>query len=137
MAKVKLGSNAQFTGASKALTVLGNGMIYAFSGFIGVTNTETTLLEFSTPKGVIEACVHFNYVAEAGGGAGEDYFYRVYFNNIEIQGYLVNSAATANDRNPLKLIIPPLTLVKCTADNTTDGTSRDQCVSISGRLYDA
>ena len=136
MAKIKLGSNAQFTGTSKALTVLGNGMVYAASGFIGVTNVEKTLLEFSTPKGVIEAFIQFNYVHEAGGGAAEDFFYRVYFNNIEIQGYLVNGATTSIDRNPLKLIIPPLTLVKCTADNTTDSTSRNQCVTLSGRLHE-
>ena len=136
MSKLKLGSNAIFTGPQQGLTVLENKMIYACSGFIGVTNTETTLLEFSTPKGVIEARIQFNYVHESGGGADEDFFYRVYFNNIEIQGYLVNSATTSIDKGPLDLIIPPLTLVKCTADNTTDSTSRNQCVTIAGKLHE-
>jgi len=107
-----------------------NKKCYAYSGIIAVNNTEKTLLNFSTNTEYINAIVQFNGGATGGG---DNYVYRIKFNNVIIQEYVSNS--NADDLyEELKIIIPPFTDVQCTAQNATDTSNNDQIVSLIGKV---
>jgi len=133
MAKTQLGSNAQFTGAGLGLSHVSD-WVYAYSGLIGATNSETTLLSFSTGKGLIVAKVQFGYVTNSV----DVYRYRIKFNGVVIQAYHVAGAQVYTEPdNVVHLIIPPLTTVEMTAQNQSDTSSNDMIVSLTGRHYKA
>ena len=124
---------ATFLGPNKGLSVVGN-RVYAFSGAIGVDGTEKDLLNFTTGDDLIPCTIQFNYVQ----AATEDFFYRVYFNNQLVQGYLTtHSTQYTSPDNLIPIIIPPLTSVKLTAQNVDDNNERTQLVSITGKVLDA
>jgi hypothetical protein len=103
---------------------------YAYSGVIPVDNTEKALLNFSTNSEYINAIVQFNGGASGGG---DNYNYRIKFNNVIIQEYVSNS--NADDLyEELKIIIPPFTHVQCTAQNASDTSNNDQIVSLIGKV---
>ena len=108
-----------------------NKLAYAYSGVIAVNNTENALLNFSTNSEYIKAIVQFN-----GGvfGGGDNYTYRIKFNDITIQEYVTNSNTENTPRQTLRVIIPPFTTVKCTAVNSSDDSSNDQIVSLVGEV---
>ena len=111
-----------------------SGWAYAYSGSVGATDPETDLLNFTTGSGLIDAFIQFNYIAISGN----DFQYAVYFNDLLIQGYSVaESGATATADNFIKLLIPPFTAVRLTALNLSGATSRQQAVSLTGRVYGA
>jgi len=124
---------ATFLGPNQGLSVVGS-HCYAYSGEIAVGDTETNLLNFQTGKDYIVCTIQFN----AAHGSGDDYVFRVYFNGNVVQRYLY---AETVDRGvpdqPLYMVIPPLTDVQCSAQNTTDTSSNGQIVAISGRVYNA
>ena len=103
---------------------------YAYSGIIAVNDTEKALLDFSTNSEYINAIIQFNGGATGGG---DNYNYRIRFNNIIIQEYVSNS--NLDDLyEELKIIIPPFTHVQCTAQNATDASNNDQIVSLIGKV---
>jgi len=109
-----------------------NKRCYAFSGVISVNGTETQLMEFDTNTEYLDAIIQFNYVQ----AVTEDYFYKIYFNDIIVQGYLAtHSAQYTSPDNLIPIIIPPFTNVKLTAENVTDNNARNQLVSIKGDAY--
>ena len=124
---------ATFLGPNQGLSMVGS-HCYAYSGEISVANTETNLLNFHTGKDYIVCKIQFN----AAHGSGDDYVFRVYFNGNVVQRYLY---AETVDRGvpdqPLYMVIPPLTDVQCSAQNTTDTSANGQIVAISGRVYNA
>jgi hypothetical protein len=127
-----VGYGPQFT-ASTGLTLNYIGQhVFAYSGEIAVNNNETNLLDFQSGKDYIVCKIQFN----AAHGAGDDYVFKVYFNGLVVQRYLY---AETVDRGvpdqPLYLIIPPLTEVKCTAQNVTDTSANGQIVALTGRIY--
>jgi len=108
--------------------------VYAYSNYVGVANTEKSLLEFTSGSGVIFAKVQFNMV----DNDNDAYRYIIYFNDLRIQAW-VNKGAV-NDVHPdsyIQLVIPPFTTVKCTADNIDNSNERTQIVSLTGRVYGA
>ena len=133
MAKTRIGSNAIYSGNQLGLSIIGD-HCYAYNEK-GCTNTDITLLKFSTGKYYIVAKVQFGYVENAANS----FDYSILFNGNSIAGYLVGGAGTqANDNQdnaPLNIIIPPLTDVQITAKNISSADERDQIATLTGRVY--
>jgi len=105
---------------------------YGYSGSVSVNGTETDLLNMETGSGFIVAIVQFNYIE----ASGDDFKYSIYLNDLVVQGYFVGgSGATTTADNFVKLLVPPFTNVRCTAQNIASGTGRAQAVSFVGRVY--
>lgn len=112
-----------------------NKFAYAYSGVIGVTNIEKTLLEFKTESEYI--------VAKFGIGSvraeGDDHNWKIYFNEIQINGrYLdrtYNEGYDMDIRTPI--IIPPFTTVKVTLDNQSSATEREWMAVVTGEVKGA
>jgi len=130
--KEKLGSNATFTGAGKGISYVGD-CAYAYSGVVSVNQNENEMVVFQSPKGYIKASTMFNYISSAGT---ELYAFRIYFNGVQIQGTIQGRHDYESKfESDLKLIIPPLTEVKLTAQNVSNTESHDMIVSLTGRVY--
>jgi len=109
-----------------------NKRAYAFSGVKSINGTEATLLEFETNTEYLDAIIQFNYVQ----AVSENFFYRIYFNDTLVQGYLTgDSSIYTSPDNLIPIIIPPFTAVKLTAENVTDNNARVQLVSIKAEAY--
>ena len=129
-------------GASIASTGTGiryiQNWVYAMSGVKSVDNNETDLLEFTTGAGLIYADFGFWYATPVGGGnVGDDYQFRILFNNLLILTQNTNDLHTGFSPNYPKLIIPPLTLVTVSAQNSTDTSANDISATLTGRVYGA
>ena len=110
MAKKRI---ATFLGPQLGLSIAGT-HAYAYSGVIGIDDNETTQLEFQTPDKVIRALVIFNSLT-----TDKIFTHTIYFNDQEVQSYI--SLTSGGRRHvALDLVIPPLTVVKCTSANTPD-----------------
>jgi len=121
---------ATFLGTQLGLSFVGD-RVYAYSGSTSVDGTEKDLLNFTSGAEALACNVQFNYVQ----ATTEDYFYKIYFNDTLVQGYLAtHSAQYTSPDNLIPIIIPPLTRVKLTAANVTDNNARSQIVSITGKV---
>jgi hypothetical protein len=107
-----------------------NKRCYAYSGEVSVDDNETALLEFKTNTEYLDGLIQFNYIQVTS----ENFSYKVYFNDIVVQGYTVTHAIeNTSPDNLIPIIIPPFTAVKLTAVNIEDDNSRGQIVSFTGR----
>lgn len=132
MSRVKLGSNAQFTGTSQSVSYVGD-YCYAYSGVKSIDNNETTMCQFQTPKGIILAKVLFTYPDDTGT---DDFRSRIYFNGQVVQSIIQGRVDyDFKFEYAIPLVIPPLTEVKLTMQNVQNTNARDQCVSFTGRVY--
>jgi len=106
--------------------------VYAFSGIIGATNTETDLLNFTTGNKVVDGQVYLALVSNSA----DDYIFNVYINNILAFGAVTK--AGANYGMPRNVIIPiivsPYTVVRVTAQNVSDSSSQNCCATINGKV---
>jgi len=133
MARTKIGSNAQFSGVGKGLTIIGS-HCHGYSGEESVGSSNVNLLEFNTGKGYIVAKVQFSSTQSHT----DNIQYQIRFNNITVFSYLITDATAYTDPdNPIRLVIPPLTYVLCMAKNISSGTTYTQNVALTGRVYDA
>ena len=106
---------------------------YAYSGVHDIGDTETNLLLFSTESFYLKGTVQFNYVELNG----YHFRYRLYLNNVIVQGFVEPSGSSGDPNatlNLIPIIIPPFTIVKCTAQNLTDATLQQQVCSITGKV---
>jgi len=125
--------SASVASTGKGIRYVGN-WAYGYSGSVSVNGTETDLLNMQIGSGFIVAIVQFNYIE----ASGDDFKYSIYLNDLVVQGYFVGgSGATTTADNFIKLLVPPLTSVRCTAQNIASGTTREQAVSFVGRVYGA
>jgi len=132
MANVKLGSNAQFTGAGKSLVVVG-GWCYAYSdSLLFDDDPAVTLLEFNTGKEIIKA--HFlPYRTDVDN---LDSKHQIYFNGIEVFNMNMSSGTgPSNSMYDNSLLIPPLTHVKVTVINVSNTSNGNGACSMIGRIY--
>ena len=115
---------------------------YAVSGTVSCSfNSETTLLDFTTGSGLIDAKFDFG-INDIAMDSGTQIYYQVYFNDAVVMfrrdelygGTGVKSATML--ATTLRLIIPPQTAVKITALQS-DGTAHDCYAMLSGRVYGA
>jgi len=129
---------ASVASVGPGLRYLGTNHCYAYSGNVGVDNTTTTLLEFTTGSGYIVANIKFAYVDSNFLGA-EDFFYKIRLNGLMVFGLIVDQAKISSGLMDweLDLIIPPFTDFLATASNESDTDSRNQAAKFTGRVYDA
>ena len=131
-------TSASTASTGKGIRYVGAGnrqFAYAYSGIISVNNVETTLLEFTTGSGVIDTIIQFSEFAALA--TSRDYRYKIYLNDLVVGGVGINSGLEPDVRIPAYLILPPLTLVKCTAQNTIDSDAHNQLATMRGRVYGA
>jgi len=124
---------ATFVGPNQGLSIIGT-HAYGYSGIQTVTDTEQNLLDFHSGKEYISCKIQFNGIH----GSPDDYVYKVYLNGNEVASYLVGAALDrAKPDIPLWIIIPPLTHVQCSAQNTSSSSGEYQAVALTGRIYNA
>jgi len=120
-----------FTGSAQALEIIGD-HAYAYSGSLSVNDTEADLLSFQTGN--------FYFVGQlqplyASSNAGDNYKYRIYFNDVFVLTTQIGGALDYSPYEELEVIIPPYTKFRCTADNISDTSSNDVMVAMTGRIY--
>ena len=129
MSKTKAGSNAQFTGPQKGLTVIGK-HCYAYSGIKQVTGSATTFVKFTTGKGYIVAKVQpINFTATT-----DNVTFEIKFNGQTIQQAETTSSRDYTPYDVIHLVIPPLTEVDIILDNVSGGT-HNAGVAVTGEVY--
>jgi len=136
MAKTRIGANAIFSGPQKGLTTIGE-HCYAYSGAVSNDGgNETTLLEFNTGKGYIKGIIQTG--TSHTGDHADTFRFRVYFNGQVVYDFLDDAGQYYVDPHiPIRIIIPPLTLVKVTGDNTASTAVKIIEANVIGRVYDA
>ena len=73
----------------KSLIYAGGGYWGAWSGLISATDTETTLLEFTSPETALVANIRFFFIEESG----DDMMYKVYLNDLNILAVVSQSTS--------------------------------------------
>jgi len=124
---------ATFLGPNKGLSIAKD-HAYAYSGVLDINGTETVMLEFTSGNFLFVGTVQFNYVELNG----YHFQYRFYLNGIALQGFIDPSGSSGDptaSTSLIPIIIPPNTVVKCTAENITDNTLQNQVCSMVGRIY--
>ena len=124
-------SNASVASTGLGLRYIGE-YCYAYSGPVSVDNNETTILLFDSQAGVIVSIFRPCYL-ESGG---DDYEFRVYFNNLLLAYTKATSEATIPAQKHFELIIPPLTEVKVTGENRESSASLNIGALLTGRVYE-
>jgi len=132
MATEAVSANASIASTGRTLRSVGS-FIYGYSGAVDCDNTETDLINSNSGTGVIYAEIFFDYLESAGT---EDFLFRVYLNDLLIYAYTKDQATDASPGNWFpKLIVPPFSHLKITAQNITDTTPREMAVGVTGRVY--
>jgi len=128
MAKKRI---ASFLGPNKGLSIVGD-HAYSYSGTVGITDSETTLNEFTTGNYYLKGTIQISYLELAS----VDVNYRIYLNGLVVQGYLgYETAGSSEPDNLIPLIIPPNTT--CKIAGTAASGNPDHCATFVGRVYDA
>jgi len=132
MAKVKLGSNAQFTSAGKGLSIVGQ-HCYAFSGVVEMGTGTTSALDFTTGSYYILAELSINSTA----GSGNNIDLEIEINGIDIVNLEISNdyQAYPDFGRSLKFLIPPLSNVVVKGAVAT--AAKDYTFVLTGRVYDA
>ena len=104
---------------------------YAMSGIVGVNATEKTLIEFNTYSEYLKAEV----LLYNESGSGDDFRYKVKFNDIVVVSTYSNSGNDFLLDTPIRIIIPPFTNIKITADNISADTNRNHTCNVIAKAY--
>ena len=122
-----------FTGAAEALEIVGD-HAYAYSGVLDI-GPETDMLNFTTGNFLFVGTVQFNYIELNA----YHFRYRFYLNDAIVEGFVEPSGSSGAPNvatTIIPIIIPAYTVVRCTAENLTDGvTPQEQVCSMVGRIY--
>jgi len=107
-----------------------NKRCYAYSGKVTVNNNLNNLIEFDTNSEYLK--IEIQYFKDSV--TSENYEYGVKLNDVEIVlGEFTNPLEdNPNIPNPIRLIIPPFTNVKCTLQNISDSSGRNWTVTLIG-----
>jgi hypothetical protein len=135
--RIKKGSNAQFTGAGKGLTIIGE-HCYAYSGGVTVSGTDDIALDFNTGKEVIVAKLQIQWLEN--GADGSDSYYNLEINGEPVAGNLIGTGhgeprPTMNPENWIPIIIPPLSKVRVLFTMLSGGGSVVLGATLTGRVY--
>jgi len=115
------GNALQFTNDNKH--------VYAYSGVVGVSNSEKTMLLFNTNSEYLKVLSQpFNSTA-----SNDDLTWKIYFNDVIVYEEVMWNISF--NRISPRLVIPPFTTVKVTCENTGSATSRNACFVFSGEAY--
>ena len=111
---------------------------YAYSGDVTVADTETTCLNFITGSGYWIAKWEMHYTDNGPSPiiTVDDMAFWLYLNNNII--LILNASSSADAKQPdMEILIPPLTEVKVSAQNTTDASDHSVFATLVGRVYGA
>ena len=135
MAKTKIGSNAVFTGIGPSgFTTIGD-HCYIYSGYKIFSNSETTVLDFYTPKGYILSTWQYSIMDDGEQINEDDSRMTIKFNGTKVF-VQVDSGDPDRVQNAWPdLIIPPLTHVEVTVQNVTDASNLAAYVYMIGKVY--
>jgi len=123
-------SAASFTGPAFALEYVGN-HAYSYGGIIGVTDSETTIAQFSTGNNYVVGTVQITYL-ELGS---EDATYLIYINEQVVMGYrAIETAGVSEPDNTVPIIVPAYSTCKITA-TMASAVNRDHIAAFIGRVY--
>ena len=105
---------------------------YAFSGEVDIDNATTTMLEFQTNSEYLISKLQIMN----GTTSNEDFKYLVFFNNVIVAQWhcLQVTDKEINMPNIYNFIIPPFTLVKVTAQNTSSATTRNHSATLTAKV---
>jgi len=104
---------------------------FAYSGAIGIVQSDTTMLEFSnSSSNYIYAIFRFNSQT-----TDDDLRFTIEINGEIVQGYTIGSSPNHSFQEDLKIIIPPGSALKCFGYNESSNTSRTAYASMTGRVY--
>jgi len=127
-------TSASTASVGKGIRYIGN-WAYAYSGPVGVPNSETILLDTVSGSGILKAIIQLAY----GTPDSDNMQYKIYFNDLIVMQFSMSGAVDVGNWQTMlyNFIIPPLTKIKVTAQNTTSVTERIQTATITGRVYGA
>jgi len=106
---------------------------YAYSGIVGINDSDTTLVEFTSGSGFITAKLQ----VQNGSGSGDDMRYDVTLNGTIVARWTYSATPNVDPLPPLYLVIPPFTIVKVSGLNQTGASSRNHTATFTGRVYGA
>jgi len=126
-----VGYGPQFTASTGfTLSYIGD-HVYGLSGAVDCTNANETLMDFRTSdNSYIVANIQFG----TSSTSGDDFLYSVSFNGVVIMSQATDHTYRPNFGQPLKLVIPPGTVVQLNADNQTASTARTIFATLTGRI---
>ena len=124
--------SASIASTGKGIRYVGN-WAYAYSGIIAVSNSEKTLLDFTSGAGVIV----MQGEAFNPSQSNDDLIFKIYMNDVIVQADTMWNVQFYYGPTGPNLIIPPLTHVKVTCENLTAATNRDVNYLLTGRVYGA
>jgi len=134
---------ASFLATQLGLTTLGD-HIFGYSGVIGVTNAEKTLILGNAEKTLILGNTGKYYAVTevqflSNMNSGDDYVAKIYLNNVATHEFIISATHDSAPYGyfPINVIIPPNTQIKITLDNVTDTSSNNWDVQLTGRIYNA
>jgi hypothetical protein len=124
-------SSSNPTGTGGSINYIGN-HAFANSGEISITNSETTMLEFTTQNSYVIGTVQFNMLVDTA----DDMFYKIKINNETVNGYLTQGAQQSTDsNNVIPILLPPFSKITMTATNAGSSTGRNNVCVVVGRVY--
>ena len=111
-----------FTGPAKTLELVGD-HIYAYSGIVGVTDDETSMIEATS--GNYYAVCKIQFLSNMA--SGNDYVAKVYLNNAIIIEFIQSATHDAAPYGyyPIHLIVPSYSELKVTLANVTNTNSNN------------
>jgi hypothetical protein len=123
-------STDTFKGVSNSFQYIGE-HVYAYTGSKSFDGNETTVFEATTGSGLINAKIQ----ASVQHDTSDDVLVKLYLNNVQVMGDLITSAPTeVLFFDPFRLLIPPNTTVKITADNEGSTSTLPIYITITGKV---
>jgi len=107
---------------------------FGYSGIVSVDNTETALIDTVSSAGYLTLFWDSSY--SPGAYTTDRYTFKLYLNDLLIHAefHYDNNIETMGIT---RILIPPLTRLKITAQNVTNTSSQDCLTILSGRVYGA
>ena len=122
-----------FTGPAFSLVYVGDKHAFSYGGIVGVTDSETTIAQFSTGNNYVVGTIQITYL-ELGS---EDSTYLIYINEQVVMGYrAIETAGVSEPDNTVPILVPPHSTCKITA-TMASSTNRDHIAAFVGRVYGA
>ena len=133
--------SASIASPGLGIRYIGKDHCYAFSGAVGASKTEQTVLDFTTGSGYIVATLTMTgpvYMEEDGVATGCIRGYQLDFNSQTVGLYKMDSQ---EEDTPtvveVQILIPPFTAVVLTCIDNYNNALFVGTVNITGRVYGA
>ena len=133
--------SASIASPGLGLRYIGKDHCYAFSGAVAASDSEQTVLDFTTGSGYIVATLTMTapiQMSAGGVAAGNVRGYQLDFNNQTVGLYKMESQdETMPTAMEAQILIPPFTAVILTCIDNAGSAVRLGTANITGRVYGA